>query len=585
MSGRRVETAGIARSGRAVSFTFEGEPVEGIAGESLAAALTAGGHMAWRGTKAGGHRGLFCGMGVCQDCLVQVDGHPAERACLTPVAEGLAVRRQPYAVDLAAASPERAFAARELAPDLLVIGGGPAGLAAAKAAASAGASVVLVDERAKLGGQYFKPLADSHRFTKSATDRQFAEGRALIDEVELLPVILILDALVWGAFAVDEVGVVAGGTSWLIRARRLVLATGAYERAVPLPGWTLPGAMTTGAAQTLLRAYRVSPGSKILVAGNGPLNLQVAAELVRAGVEVVALAEAAAPPWTRPAAALAMLRAAPDLVRDGLRDLACLRRAGVPVLYRHKLVAIEGEGQVAAGRLAGPGGERRFAADAVLMGHGFEPQSELARALGCRHDHDPRFDQLRARRDAEGRSSVPEIFIAGDGGGLGGARVALAQGTLAGAAAARDLGHEADAAVVRRARAALARHRRFQDALWRLHAAPPPGHASAHALAHALATPETPICRCEEVSRATLEAAIAEGCASIGALKRRTRAGMGRCQGRYCAPVMVAMLAEATGRPIDEWVFMAPRAPTRPVPIAAIAALSAIDEADERLSV
>lgn len=571
MSGRRVETTGIARAGEPVGFAFEGQPVEGLLGESLAAALTAAGVIDWRGTRTGGRRSQFCGMGVCQECLVRVDGRPAERACLTPVAPGLDVRRQAYAVDLVAAAEPEVPARAELAPDILVIGGGPAGLAAAEAAASAGAEVVLVDERASLGGQYFKPLASSHRFTGGATDAQFRAGLELVRRVKALPVRILSEALVWGAFGASEINVVARGTSWLVRPQRLVLATGAYERGVPLPGWTLPGAMTTGACQTLLRAYQVAPGSRVLVAGNGPLNLQVTAELLRAGVEVVALVESARAPWRRPTAMLAMARTAPDLMRNGLRDLLLLRRRGVPVLHGRQLVRIEGEGKVKAAVVARideagqpmAGSERRFAVDTVASGYGFLPQSELSRALGCDHEHDPAFDQLRVVRDADCRSSVPEVFVAGDAGGLGGARVARAQGTIAGARAAADLGFASDVAVVSDAREALTSAQRFQEALWTLYAAPLPGHA--------LATPETLVCRCEDVDLGALEAAIAGGAASIGALKRRTRAGMGRCQGRYCAPVMAAMIAEATGRPVDAFALMAPRAPTRPVPIAAIA--------------
>jgi NADPH-dependent 2,4-dienoyl-CoA reductase/sulfur reductase-like enzyme len=570
----RVPAPGIVAATDPVEIRFDGAPLEARPGEMLAAALTAAGHLDVRDTRRGGRRGVFCGMGACQDCLVTVDGVPDQRACMTPVVPGMTVRRQgvggpPGPAATPSASVETA------SPDVLVVGGGPAGLSAALAARRAGASVVLLDERPSPGGQYFKQPGKSLAFRDGPTDAQFAAGVALIEAARAAGVGFVHGAAVWGAFAPDEIAATAPGRSLVYRPRRLVLAPGAYERAVPLPGWTLPGFMTTGAAQTLLRAYRVAPGRRVLLGGNGPLNLQVAAELLRAGVEVVALAELA--PFPGPARWAAVARAmaaAPGLVRDGAVDLARLARARVRVLWGHSVVAAEGEGRVAAVTVARigadgrpvPGTARRFEVDAVCVGFGFQPTADLSRALGCDHRFDAVRGMLVAARDDEGRTSEPAVFVAGDAGGLGGARIAQAQGFLAGAAAARDLGLAGDAdlaAEVARRRRALVRDRAFQDALWAIYAAP--------RLGLHLADADTIVCRCEELTRAEVEAGIVEDVRHAGSVKRATRVGMGRCQGRYCGPLVVEAAARATGLPVTEDAFFAPRAPLKPVPIGAIA--------------
>ena len=594
-SSLRLRTAGIVRHGTAVSITFEGVPVPAIEGETVAAALAAAGITGLRRSRNGEPRGVFCGMGVCFECLVTVDRRPGQRACLATVRDAMEVGAHrddavsagegtaaPLAAPLAAL-PAGPVAVNEC--DLLIVGAGPAGLAAAAAAARAGVIATVLDERPAAGGQYFKQLAPSHRFDPArARDRQFATGAGLIERVRAAHVAMVGGATAWNAARVAlpesrdvaaQVDVLVAGEAHRYRARQLILASGACEKPHPVPGWTLPGVMTTGAAQTLARAYRVAPGSRVLLAGNGPLNFQVACELAAGGATVVAVVEAAAPALRRPGAALAALRYSPELMGKGAGYLAALARRRIPLLYRHVLARLEGsEGRVCRAVVArlDPGGEvvpdseRAFDVDAVCTGYGFQASTELTRLLGCEHRFDARSGALAVARDDDGATSLPGIFAPGDGGAVGGAHAALAQGTLAGLAAARNLGRSLapDAeAVHRRARRELDRARRFQAALWRLFAAPRDFPA--------LVGDEVTVCRCESVTAGVLRACIAGGADEIGVLKRLTRAGMGRCQGRYCGPRIAAWCAAARGEAPDPLRLFAPRFPVKPVPAYALA--------------
>ena len=556
----------------AITFEFEGERVVGRRGESLAAALAAAGIRALRVTRGGESRGMFCGMGVCQECLVEVDGVSNQRACMTKLEKSVSVRRQRH---LAAAmarrddGPPPSVDATPLEPDILVVGGGAGGLNAARSAALAGARVLLVDERPLPGGQYYKqPLAIPALAKEHSSDPQFAGGRALIEAAEAAGVTMLRGARVWGAFEPLDLLIVDNGASRLCRPKRLIVAAGAYERGLPIPGWTLPGVMTTGASQTLLRSYRVLAGARILIAGNGPLNIQVALELARAGADVVAVVELAERPSVRMLPALGtMLASTPALALRGVRYLAELRRRRIPLLYNSVLAEVTERGRRLSGLIKrwptkSEDAGRHFEVDTICMGYGFMPSNDILRALGCVHRFDPVRGHLVTERDADQRTSVAEIYAVGDCTGIGGAPAAEAEGIIAGLAAARSLEFAPSAADDRadsRARSALARHRRFQAGLWRLFRAP--------RFMTELATPETVICRCEELTLSGIEMDAEPGFASIGAVKRRTRSGMGRCQGRYCGPILAAVSAAREGRALDEAGYWAPRPPITPIRI------------------
>ena len=546
----RLLSSTIRPAGRAVTFRFDGAEIEGLEGETIAASLSAAGVVAFRTTPSGAPRGLYCGIGACFDCVVTIDGRIGQRACMAKVADGMVVSgAMPETLAPLAPDPTTHLP-REQACDVLVVGAGPAGLSAALAAAEAGAVVIVLDERDAVGGQYHKPMAAS--LSNMRPDAQFAEGTALRDQVLAAHVTVLTNANVWAAFSPHEVAAVIDGRAVTFRPKKLVLAPGAHERPMPLPGWTLPGVMTTGALQTLARAQRVSPGQRVLIAGNGPLNIQLAVELIDAGIDVVALLEAAPRPGLRGlATGLRMFAASSALTRQGFIMTRRLRRHAIDLSWGSRVVALEGDDRVRAAIISTPKGTQRIAVDVVAMNMGFQPETGLARALDADHRFvDVGLGHLATVTDPVGRTSIPDLFAVGDGAALGGSRIAMARGWLAGQAAAGIAAPDANAL------AEVQQAEKFQAALWTMFAPPAPDPVA----------DDTVICRCEEVTAGRIRTEIAGGLVSVAALKKATRAGMGRCQGRFCAASIARLCPHA---PAAE-SFAAPRVPVKPVPAAAL---------------
>ena len=546
----------------AFEFTFNGMPVQARSGQTVAAALLAAGIRNLRRTDTGHDRGVFCGMGICHDCLVEIDGAANMRACVAQVTEGLAVRSQQVRPDAIVERNEMLGIppARSESPDVLVVGAGPGGLAAAEAAASLGADVLLLDERKVPGGQYYKQTAPDLKI--GALDRQQQDGANAIAAALGAGARLIEEAAVWGVFAGPLFCVETSNSALTVLPRATVVATGAYERPRFVPGWEIPGVMTTGAAQTFWRSYRTLPGQRLAVAGNGPLNFQVALELSRAGADVALVAEASASPFTRLGCVSAMLSSDPLLTVKGMSMMASLASRRIPIRFNTVIQGIERFGDGLTALFAGKGGHvEKIPVDALCMNYGFHPQNEVLRVLGVEFDYDSAHRQLVPKRNERFETNVNGVFAVGDCCGMMGAPAAIEEGRIAGIAAASLVNGRPAA---KSGAGNLARIRRFQRSLWRLFAAEPQdlGDLSEGAL----------VCRCEEVGRPQIEKLSSHGSLDIGAIKRATRIGMGRCQGRYCAQMVAPHAALAAGRKIDEYAFFAPRVPIKPVAISTISA-------------
>lgn len=443
-------------------------------------------------------------------------------------------------------------------PHLVVAGGGPAGIMAAVEAHRRGLQVTIVDENATVGGQYFR---SRQKATSPGSPGYLARNAP---EVRVLAGTVIVDAPAEGRLTVWADGRGADELAY----DRLVVSTGAYDRTVAIPGWTLPGVLTAGGAHTLAKVHAVTPGHRIVVAGAGPFLLPVADVLAAKGCQVTVV-EA-----TR---FRSSLRGVPTMARDAeiiLQAIGYLGRLTVRRArrrYGQIVTAIHGRDRVewvTVQRVDSSwrpiaGSEQVLEADGVCLGFGFVPQLDLAQLLGCSIAYAEDSSDLSVVTDEGMRTSRPGIYAAGEVTGVAGVRVGTVEGQLAGLSAAFDAGLIAGPEYTAAARPLRGRLRRLgRVAEWiRRTYAPRPGLWS-------LAAPETVLCRCEDVTRATAEAALAVTESTPVAVKTATRAGMGLCQGRICSPYLAEWLRAAHG-------FVPPpgarpwsvRPPIRPVPL------------------
>jgi NADPH-dependent 2,4-dienoyl-CoA reductase/sulfur reductase-like enzyme len=454
--------------------------------------------------------------------------------------------------------------------EVTVVGAGPGGLSAALAAARSGAQVTLIDGSPRPGGQYFRQAAPELRIARPM--RHQREGQALWAEVAAAGVRFLADTVVWGAFEENLLGLHAPHGPAYLRSRALILATGAYDRPVAFPGWTLPGVMTAGAVQTLLKQQRILAGKRVLLAGTGPLQVVLAAELMQAGAQVIAVLEAGRlfPAAVRYAGAL---WGQWQRLAEGLESRLTLARGRVPLRPGWGILAAHGTDRVETATIARldsawrhvRGTEERLPCDTVCLGYGFVPFNTLSCLLGAAQEWRPDLGGEVPRRDDRMQTSLPGVYAVGDGAGVGGGPLARLEGEIAGAAAAAAIrgGAGLEEGTIQRLAPALAREQRFQ----RMYAAlftPGPG-------LYEWSRDDTILCRCEEITVAEVRRAVALGADSATEIKASTRCGMGDCQGRICGHLVAQCVARETGRAVEESGLFRPRPPIFPVPIPALA--------------
>lgn len=462
--------------------------------------------------------------------------------------------------------------------DLVVVGAGPAGISAAMEAAGMGASVLVLDEYSQPGGQYFRQPAPGLALAPNAyLLHDGEEGMQMVEVAKKAGVKFLSNTLVWGIFDDGTISTYSDGKCDVIKPSKLILACGAHERPVAFPGWTTPGVITAGAAQTLIKGQGVLPGHRILMVGTGPLQIAVAAQLVQAGGHLVGVLEGSKAgglfgsghrfwgQWGR--------------LGEGIQYYRILRSAKVPLMFGRTVVRAYGEDSltgVVTAEIDGnwhpvPGTESEIEVDTLCLGFGLVPSTKLARLAGCKIVYDPSRGGHVPVLDDTMQTSRPGVFVAGEGAGVAGAKAAELQGRIAGISAALQLGKGDPQAAKKRiegARKGLKSEMQFAKSLNEMFT-PKSGVLD-------LITDDTIICRCEEITAGQLRNNRPEWMSKMDVVRTVNRVGMGTCQGTICESLVAQLLAKETGGEIGDVGSYHIRPPMKPITVGALADMAEI---------
>ncbi|MDE1169082.1 MAG: FAD-dependent oxidoreductase [Pseudomonas sp.] len=442
-----------------------------------------------------------------------------------------------------------------------IIGAGPAGIRCAQTLLAAGIRPTLVDEGRRDGGQIYRrqpegfkrdyaKLYGSEAGKAQALHRRFDELRGQLDYRP--------DTLVWN-LADQQLCCVSQGRHSALDYDHLILCTGATDRLLPVKGWQLAGTYSLGGSQIALKAQAVSIGANVVFMGTGPLLYLVASQYHKAGAKVAAVLDTS--PLYKRIVATPKLLARPGVLATGMGLLAGLYRAGIPVHLGVEPLQILGDEKTGVSGVkvrTGKGQELQLDCDAVALGYHLRPETQLADLAGCAFAFDSASSQWLLDTDGDGRTSLPNVYAAGDGARIRGADAAEAAGRLAALALIEDLGLPFDGALQAEQRKTLAQMDTFRLGLTQ--AFPWPAQNMQNLPDEAI------VCRCEMISAGELRGVVREkGACEVNRAKAFSRVGMGRCQGRYCSQAGAEIIAAAAGVPVQAVGRQRGQAPVKPL--------------------
>lgn len=440
----------------------------------------------------------------------------------------------------------------------MVVGAGPAGIRAAQTLAAHGLRPCLVDEAQQGGGQVYRrapgnfqrPASQLYGFEARKAEAVHQALDALHGQIDYR-----LDTLVWNAED-GHLHTLSQQRVGTVQYDRLLIATGATDRILPVPGWTLPGVYSLGAAQIALKAQGCAIGERVVFAGSGPLLYLVAYQYAKAGARVLAVLDSS--PFGAQVAALPRLLLQPATLAKGLYYRAWLTAHGIAVHQGATLVEVVGEQKVEAVTWQRAGSQHSLACDGLAFAHALRSETQLADLLGCQFTWSPLNRAWLPSRDRAGRSSVPGVYLAGDGAGIMGADAAEMAGERAALAMLEDMGITIDSERGPQLERQLARIQGFRAGL---EAAFPFPESWA-----SQAPDQLMLCRCEEISVGEVRQVVAQGHTDINRVKAHCRVGMGRCQGRMCGSAAVEIIAQAAACSPQQVGRLRAQAPIKPLP-------------------
>ncbi len=450
--------------------------------------------------------------------------------------------------------------------DIIIIGAGPAGMAAAIVAAKHGADVLVLDEARSPGGQIYRAIEKPGNLNRPELGKTYPKGAGLADGFRKAQVDYVAQASVWQVSPDLEVGYSVNGAAHLVSARQIILAGGALERPMPVQGWTLPGVMTAGSAQILLKESGLAMEGAVF-AGTGPLLYLIVHQYLTAGVPVRAVID-----LTPKSNYVKALRHSPGAlgaisnIMEGIGWKRQIAKSGAEFIQGARDIRINGTENVEGIEYLKDGNWHHIPCKNVALHQGVTPNLNISLAAGCASHWNTRQACWNITVDNWLHSSVEGISVAGDGGGIGGAVAAENQGAIAALGALQRLG-QIDATT----RDSLAKP--FQKTLRRELAARP----FLERLFRPIEVTRIPkndgiiVCRCEEITVGDIHKLVSEGHNSPNQIKSQSRCGMGPCQGRFCGLTVSEMMASLNQSTVENAGHYRLRAPLKPLPLSELA--------------
>jgi NADPH-dependent 2,4-dienoyl-CoA reductase/sulfur reductase-like enzyme len=450
---------------------------------------------------------------------------------------------------------------------VVVIGAGPAGMAAAQELAAQNIEVAVFDEQHHSGGQIYRHILNSPLDDPGVLGKAYIQGRSLAERFTESKIHYFPSASVWYCDNSRIMGIVIQGKNYQVSADKIIIATGAQERPVPIPGWELPGVMSAGAGQILMKSAAMIPSDGVVLAGSGPLLLLLATQYLDAGVIISAIVDTTSRfafrsaignlPWAIPGM---------DYLLKGAGLIFRIKRAKIPFFKHATDLKLHGDKQLNGISFSSGGSDHFLESRLVFLHQGVISQLHLAQAADCKAVWNPAQQCWNAEIDEWGQSSVPGIFVVGDGAKIMGAQASAAHGYLSALQVSHELGVLDES---RRNRLSSPIRRKY-----RRHTAVRPFLDSFYTVSREYLIPddETMVCRCEEVTAGEIKKLVGLGCMGPNQAKAFSRCGMGPCQGRMCGSIVEQIISATGGRSMEQTGRYRSRPPVKPITLGQLSA-------------
>ncbi len=514
-----------------IKFSFENKEYEAYSGETVASALTRNGIKNLRKDKNSNYRGIYCNMGICNECIVQINGFQSVKSCTANIKENDKILIQKYNADLPNLKKNIQLEKNILKYDILIIGAGPGGIGASLSLNGSKNKIALIDEKKSIGGQYYKRLSKVFNIiNKQKLDYQIKDAIDLEYKLNNTNIDLYNGYKVWGVYKNEdtkyEVCCSKDNQDLRIVCKKIIISTGSYEKPYFVDGWHLPNVLTTGGLQILTKTQKVSPGKNVVICGNGPLNFQLGEELIDNGINVVAVIESSKSPFFKPLSSVFGMILSPLIFLNGIKSyFKVLNNTQIfHGAYLKKIEDIKGKKSVSInkdGKIF-----KLDDVDVVSINYGFQPNNDIAKIFGLKGFFNKHKNYYQISKDFFNKTSDKNIYIIGEAARNAGSKISFYEGQLTGLVLNNNFKMLFNYLKFPLIVFNLIRNKFFQFFLWRIFNK---DHSNIVSMSE-----ETVFCRCEDVKYKDIIKYKNIHNVDAGMIKRMTRTGMGRCQGRYC---------------------------------------------------